>query len=114
MTPLADDPQFDPEFDAFARAVKNELVPQLQGSAITISLFPTNPSTLDVKYAVELAFSILLDKPLILLISPGQLIPDHLVRVADRIVEYDRGDLAGSQVRLKAAISETQHELGIL
>jgi hypothetical protein len=102
MDPL----ESDPEFARFARAVKNDLVPKLNASEITVSLCPTDPTALDVKYAVELGFSILLDKPIILCVAPGQVIPDHLVRVADRIVEYDRADPAGSQDRLQAAIEE--------
>lgn len=83
------DPFDTPDAQAWARRVLDDLVPQLADSAATVSVVPTGPA--DVKFAVELGLSIMFDKPIILAISPGQKVPDHLVRVADEIVEVTPG-----------------------
>jgi hypothetical protein len=75
----------DPDFKAWAKEVKENLVPKLEQSPITISIAPRGPG--DIKYAVELGLSILMDKPIILAVMPGTTIPDKLRRVADEIVE---------------------------
>lgn len=102
MDPIAN----DPEFRKFATLVRKELIPMIDSSAITLSLLPKPENYDDVKYAVELAYSILLDKPIILLVSPGQRVPEHLVRVADRIVEVDRDNPAAAKDRLLSAARE--------
>jgi len=76
----------DPSFERYARRVIDELLPKLQDSAITASIVPDGPG--DVKFAVELGLSIMLDKPIALLIRPGQSVPEHLARVADAIIEW--------------------------
>ena len=104
---MPSDPYFDsPDFAEFARSVREDLIPKIDGSAVTLSLVPKDPSALDVKYAVELAFCILLDKPLVLLVAPGQVLPEHLVRVADSIVEVDLKDPASAGPRIQAAMAE--------
>ena len=67
----------------------------LLDSAATVSLVPSAESV-DAKFAVELGLSIMLDKPLILVVAPGTRIPDRLVRVADAIVE---GELSSPDLR---------------
>lgn len=78
----------DPESQAWIRHVLGELVPMIEDSSITVSLIPHGPT--DVKFAVELGLSIMLDKPIVLVVSPGGAVPDHLRRVADDIVESGR------------------------
>lgn len=90
------DPFDTPATQAWARRVLDELVPQLTDSAAIVSVVPSGPA--DVKFAVELGLSIMLDKPIILAITAGQKVPEHLVRVADEIVEIDRGSGA-NQIR---------------
>ena len=68
----------DPEAQAWARHVLKDLVPMVGGSALTVSLVPTGPA--DVKFAVELGMSIMLDKPVILVVQTGTKIPERLVR----------------------------------
>lgn len=80
-------------FEQWARRVLDDLVPKIRDSAVTVSLVPTNEA--DVKYAVELGLSIMLDKPIILLVRPGTRVPERLIRVADRIVEFDGSKAEG-------------------
>lgn len=77
----------EPETRAWVKHCLDTLAPMIEESSVTISLVPRHGT--DVKFAVELGFSIMYDKPIILVIQPGAQIPDHLVRVADEIVEMD-------------------------
>lgn len=81
------DPFDTPEARAWAQRVLTELVPMIDGSAVSVSIVPSDEG--DVKFAVELGLSIMLDKPIILAVVPGRTIPEHLARVADEIVELD-------------------------
>lgn len=95
-------------FDRWAERVVNELVPMIDGSAATIGLVPRGPS--DVKFALELGLSIMLDKPIIAVVTPGVKVPERLVRVADRIVET-AGSPADTSARIAAALNEIQAAL---
>lgn len=74
----------DPEFKAFAARVIGELVPKLQASGVTMTLVPRGE--IDIKFAVELGVSIMLDKPILACVPRGAPIPDKLRAVADEIV----------------------------
>ena len=100
----------DPEFREFARHVNAHLMPALSGSAMTVSLVPGGESSVDVKFAVELGLSIMLDKPIIAVVQPGTKVPERLVRVADRIVEADVYSEQGRE-RLQAAITAAMADL---
>jgi hypothetical protein len=80
------------------------MLPKLRSSALSVSIVPADVSDLDVKFCVELGAAILLDKPLIMVVGPGQQLPEHLVRVADEIVETDLAH-AGASEAIRAAIS---------
>jgi len=88
------DPWDTEELQDYQRHVREHLLPMVQGVAVTMSIVPEHPENLDLKYMVELAACILLDKPLILLVVPGTKVPEHLLRVADAIVEADMTDPA--------------------
>lgn len=97
-----------PEWKAYADRALSDLLPLMRDSEITLSLVPTGET--DVKFALELGFSIMLDKPIIAVVVPGARVPAHLVRVADSIVE---GDLADPKfgARLSAEIKRVQGRL---
>jgi hypothetical protein len=65
---------------------------------------------LDVKFAVELGFMVMLDKPIIAVVSPGSKVPLKLAKVADEIVEGDIGD-PDFQERFHAAIDRVTAKL---
>ena len=81
--------EIDPDWNAYVAHVRTELVPKLEGSAMGLSIVPTSAEDVDVKFAVELGMMIMMDKPIILVIRPDQLLPERLRRVADDIVVYD-------------------------
>lgn len=91
----------DPEIQAWARGVLKDLVPKISESGCTVSLMPRGET--DVKFAVELGFSIMLDKPIIAVIEPGQQIPARMLRVVDEVVEGPL-DAPDFHERLRAAI----------
>jgi hypothetical protein len=93
----------DPLSQKWARDVIDDLVPMIDGSAVTISLVPKGDP--DVKFAVELGISIMLDKPIVLVVAPGQKLPAHLMRVSDGLVEWSK-DPVEMQRRIKAALQE--------
>ena len=67
---MADDDLFDdPGWNAYVTHVRTELIPMLEGSAMTISLAPNDPKGTDIKFAIELGLSIMLDKPIIVVID---------------------------------------------
>ena len=77
----------DPDFKAWAADVHENLLPKLNASAFTVSLVPEGEA--DVKYAVELGLSIMLDKPIVLVATEGQPLPERLLRVADKVIYAD-------------------------
>jgi len=72
------------EWREYSVRVVEEMLPKLTDSrCMAMLLSGTDP---DVKMAVELGFALLLDKPLILLVTPNTAVPERLRRAADAIV----------------------------
>lgn len=104
------DPFKTPQFRAYEKKVKKELIPMIEDSAVCLSLVPPDEDgevAVDVKFAVELGFMIMLDKPIIAIVSPGRRVPNKLAIVADEIVEGDVGD-PDFEERFKAAINRVR------
>lgn len=80
----------DPEWDAFVEDVNQQLLSKLGKSHIVASMWD---GTYDVKSAVELGFSIFMDKPIVLLVDAQAEIPPKLARVADLIIDMTADDL---------------------
>lgn len=99
------DPFDDPQARAWADEVRTGLIPKMRESAIVVSLVPDDASYGDIKFAVELGMSIMLDKPIIAVVPPGVQLPDKLVRIADVLVEGPVG-ADGFQERLQDAIAK--------
>lgn len=77
----------DPEAQVWARRILDELVPMIDQSAVVVSLLPTTEA--DVKFAVETGLSIMLDKPIIIAVQPGTVVPAKMMAVADEVIEFD-------------------------
>jgi hypothetical protein len=107
---MSDDPFKDPWFIDFAKRVNDDLVPKIKDSELTISLNPTGGEA-DVKFAVELGFSIMLNKPIIVVATPGGVVPVGLARVAHRVLFLDLADPDSQKVltlAIEAVIEEFQ------
>lgn len=75
-----------PDFLDYAKQVREGMA----DSAMCVSLVPHDGAT-DAKFAVELGYAIMLDKPIIAVVPPGRTVPDGLRRVAYAVVEADMG-----------------------
>ena len=78
-----------PEVEAWLTRCREVLAPMVDKSAIGMAIIGSKP---DPKIAVELGYSILLDKPIVLVVPEGVAIPDHLNRVADYIIPLTPND----------------------
>lgn len=102
----------DPEFKAWAAHVAENVAPKMKASALTVTLVPKSES--DIKYAVELGLSIMMDKPIITVCEVGQVLPDKLIRVSDKIVEVDwRGNPEGAHEAIGLAMTDLIAEKGL-
>lgn len=98
-----DDVWSDPDTQAWAQRVLTEMVPKLRDSVANISIMPTGPA--DVKFAVELGMTLMLNKPIILLVQRGQQVSPKLVRVVDEILEIDLSDAQATSKSIQAALA---------
>jgi nucleoside 2-deoxyribosyltransferase len=98
----------EPAVRAWLHRANRELRHMVKSSTYTIALMSGGEP--DSKQAVELGFMILLDKPIILAVTPGTVVPDKLVKVADRIVEVDLLETEESQQKLHDAIESIEKE----
>lgn len=99
-----DDIRNDPEFRDFEAEVRANLTPKLLQSAIVVSLVPKDNQP-DVKFAIELGMSIMLDKPIFAVAHIGEPVPERLARVADQVVYVDLNTPDG-YAALQESISE--------
>lgn len=90
MSSEYDDLFKEPDWLSYRDRVRNELVPMIEASALVTSIIPEDGKA-DVKFAVELGFSIMMDKPIIAMVQAGTKIPEKLARVVDKFVEIDWG-----------------------
>lgn len=99
------------DYEGWRRRVKAELIPKIGASAFVASMVTgTEP---DIKFAVELGLSILMDKPIIAVVTPGVKVPDKLAMVCDRLIEGDLNDPQGTSRRMAETIAELSAELGL-
>jgi hypothetical protein len=70
---------------AFLARAQAEALPKITSSAMVVQIVPDEP---DPKVAIELGYTLLLDKPLMLVALPGVTVPAHLARAADVIVPW--------------------------
>lgn len=102
------DPFKDQEWLDYAERALTELVPKVEESAIVISLVPRGKQ--DIKFALELGMSIMMDKPIIAVVPKGRQVPAKLVAVADALVEGDFDDPSLSG-RLREAMQRVRKGL---
>lgn len=100
------DPFTGPEWHRYVNDVRKRMVPAMRDSAYVMSIVPGEP---DVKFAVELGLSIMMDKPLFVVVPPGRSVPDKLVQIADKLVQMT-DDPEETSLRIQAAITEYQQE----
>lgn len=72
-----------PDWAAYRKDVTETLVPMIRDSAVSATIWTGKD---DVKIAVELGFTILLDKPLLVIVLDGAKVPERLRRAADEVI----------------------------
>lgn len=93
----------DPEFKAWEARVHADLIPKLASSGSVISMVPKGET--DIKFAVELGLSIMMNKPILALVQPGTDVPPKLNLVADKVIVADLSTALGNakaQTEIKA------------
>lgn len=90
------------EFRKWADHQESVVRPAMEGSAYVMSIAPRKP---DAKFCVELGMALMLGKPLILIVTPGAVVPDRLRAVADAVIETDMADEKGTQAKIGAALA---------
>lgn len=96
-----------PEAKAFLAAAARDLPGKIGGSAMCISLVPDGE--IDPKFAVELGYMIMLDRPIIAVVVPGATIGEKFAKVVDRFVELPANAAPAQLDRVLQAVIE---ELG--
>lgn len=87
--------------------VERELIPIIKEAASVATIAPGEDP--DLKVAIELGLTILLDKPLILVVPEGRWVPDRLRRAADAVVEWS-DDEDEMRLRMVEAMEGLVHE----
>jgi hypothetical protein len=108
---MTDDPFDDPGWQDYVAHVRTELVPKLDSSAYVMTLVP-DAADVDVKFAVELGLSIMMDKPIIAVVHTNAKPPERLVRAVDAIVEGDITTEAGRE-KLMYSVKAAMDRLGL-
>ena len=98
------DPWQDPSAKAWMRHVITDMVPKVEKSEAVISIAPSDGGEGDVKFWVELGASIMMDKPIVVVVFHDQEVPAKLAAVADEIVRCERGVNPAASEALAAAI----------
>jgi hypothetical protein len=102
-----DDPFESAGWLEYAQHARDTLEPMVRDSAVTMSLYT---GKIDPKMAMETGYMIMLDKPIIAVITPGTPVPAKLVTVADEIVEGEVTD-PDFEGRLHAAMDRVTQRL---
>lgn len=84
-----DNPYKSDEFKDWADRMRERLIPKMQDSANVLMIAPNMSAEFDIEFALQIGATILLEKPLILLVDRGRTIPPKLRAIADRIIETD-------------------------
>lgn len=75
------------KWDVWVAEVRRTTLQTMDSSAMIMQLY--TDKTADVKFALEVGYALLLDKPILAVVLPGALVPKKLGLVADLIVEAD-------------------------
>jgi len=88
----------------FSRSFRTDGLPKILSSGVCLAVVGGDGTDVDVKQAAELGAMLLLDKPIILVCTPGAVIPSRLRRAADVVIEEWHPDNPDAQDRMAAAL----------
>jgi len=92
-------------------ATWQELLDGVRKSAVVVSIVPRE-GQLDEKFSRETGLAVCLDKPIILLVPPGAIVPNKLWAVADRVVSTGKSlDDPVTQNAIHEALTDVVQEI---
>jgi nucleoside 2-deoxyribosyltransferase len=98
------------EWGRFVAHQREHTLKAMDSSAYVVSLVPSTEN-LDVKFAVELGFAVMLGKPVIAMAMPGTPVPYGLRKVAEAVIVADLDTEAGQEYaarQLKAVMARAE------
>jgi hypothetical protein len=101
----------DPDYKKWANDLRKNLIPKMRGSQQILMLAPDIGNKFDIDFAVQIGATILMEKPLLLIVYPGRTVPPKLRAIADQIVEIEDGesdDVVQERIRLAVVQLERQ------
>ena len=99
------------ELEEYLEHARKELVPKMPGSAFVMTLVPGGEP--DLKFCLELGLAIMLEKPLIVAVSPGSHVPERLMQIAAAVVEVDMEDPSKGAQELGRVMARLKKELDL-
>ena len=87
-----DDPFAGRDWKKFETSIRRDMIPQMKGSSTVLLIAPDIGADFDVRFAVQIGATVLLEKPLLVILPKGRTPPPKLERIADRIIHADPGD----------------------
>jgi hypothetical protein len=103
---VSDEWDNSPEGRAYIRDFLKNGLPKIRGSAVSVSVLSSTSMDFDTKQATEIGAILLLGKPLILIVTPGAVVPPGLLRAADTVLSDWEFGSEGAQERLMQAVNE--------
>lgn len=106
-------PWDDPDVQAWMENARVNLIPMIAESDSVASLVPRTQD--DIKYAVELGLSIMMDKPIIAIVLDDRPVPYKLRIVADDIIHMKSSELGtkAGQAKMMAVIEKLTPDNGL-
>lgn len=103
MTDLPEDPFEGKEWFDFAKDFLADAAPKIDASALTMHFAPDSDD-IDPRTAIQLGYSILRSKPILVAKEPGQQLPPKLAAIADEVVELDFNNADGTAQAIRDAM----------
>lgn len=107
-----DSPYKSDEFLYWADTMRARLIPKMRDSASVLMIAPDMNTSFDIEFALQIGASILLEKPLILLVHQGRNIPPKLRAIADRIIETNLDDLTMDAPAIQKQLKQAFDDFG--
>lgn len=97
----------DPAVVAWLEEAGKEVLPKIKDSVLSIASYAGSDP--NAQSAVEIGFTLLLGKPLMIVVSPGSRVPDGLAKAAYAIIEAP-GDPEKLTVAIQAVLEQLDAE----
>ena len=105
-------PYKNDEFLYWADTMRARLIPKMRDSASVLMIAPDMNTSFDIEFALQIGASILLEKPLILLVHQGRSIPPKLRAIADRIIETDLDQMTMDSDAIQKQLKQAFDDFG--